>query len=58
MAMLRERHIGQLRENTSVPHPVLVVLSIQRGGPMSLSGNIRPGIALSIPSMAILCFAA
>jgi hypothetical protein len=32
VAMLRERHMGQLRANASVSPPVLVVLSIRRGG--------------------------
>ncbi len=45
MAMLRERHIGQLREITSVPRPVLVVLSIQRGG-CSAVGYASSGIYL------------
>jgi hypothetical protein len=43
MAMLRERHMGQLRANASVPPPVLVVLSIRRGG-CSAVGYASSGI--------------
>jgi hypothetical protein len=32
VAMLQEWHMGQLRADASVPPPVLVVLSIGRGG--------------------------
>ncbi len=45
MAILQERHMGQLRASASVPPQVLVVLSIRRGG-CSAVGCVSSGIYL------------
>jgi hypothetical protein len=45
MAMLQERHMGQLSANASAPPPVLAVLSIRRGG-CSAVGYVSSGIYL------------